>query len=1014
MGDLANRKVFKVFNQEFIVDERYNVTKELGQGAYGIVCAATNNQTGEGVAIKKVTNVFSKKILAKRALREIKLLQHFRGTITCLYDMDIPRPDNFNECYLYEELMECDLAAIIRSGQPLTDAHFQSFIYQILCGLKYIHSANVLHRDLKPGNLLVNADCELKICDFGLARGFSMDPEENAGYMTEYVATRWYRAPEIMLSFQSYTKAIDVWSVGCILAELLGGKPFFKGRDYVDQLNQILHYLGTPNEETLSRIGSPRAQDYVRNLPYMQKMSFQSLFKNANPDALDLLDRMLAFDPSSRISVEEALEHRYLQIWHDASDEPSCPTTFDFQFEVVEEIPEMKKMILDEVSRFRQMVRVQPGAGAGAAQAPQVPIPNNYDRTGYEEPRPQEAFNQGGWNGSDLERDLQGLDGRMRYNKRKRSHKSKKSAEAAAAPAHNGVEKARKKARKAKEVEAVMEEPATAVASAQEDSDEEDVENQTESNKDTAEATASNEADDNDDSQLADLPSGTGSNALDLPSGTTMPTPNPVRFEELNLSERTMSAIKEMGFEKMTEIQQKTIPPLLSGRDVLGAAKTGSGKTLAFLIPAIEMLSQLRFKPRNGTGVIVVSPTRELALQIFGVARELMSNHSQTFGILIGGANRSAEAEKLRKGLNLIIATPGRLLDHLHNTQGFVFKNLRSLIIDEADRILEVGFEDEMRSIIKILPTERQTMLFSATQTTKVEDLARISLKPGPLYINVDYRAEHSTVQGLEQGYVLCDSDTRFRLLFSFLKKRYVVMTIYQKKKVIVFLSSCASVDFYSELLNYIDLPVLGLHGKLKQQARTNRFFEFVNAQSGTLICTDVAARGLDIPEVDWVIQFDPPDDPRDYIHRVGRTARGANGKGRSLMFLLPSEVGFLKLLKENRVPLVEFELPSNKILNIQSQLEALISKNYYLNKSAKDGYRSYLQSYASHSLRSVFDVHKLDLVKVAKSFGFSTPPRIDISLGASLSRDKKVEGRRAYGSQPQQARRPMKQGRRF
>ncbi|CAI6342394.1 unnamed protein product [Periconia digitata] len=440
MSDLAGRKVFKVFNQEFVVDERYNVTKELGQGAYGIVCAATNNQTNEGVAIKKVTNVFSKKILAKRALREIKLLQHFRGTppqriippvrfpslrrraknspqITCLYDMDIPRPENFNECYLYEELMECDLAAIIRSGQPLTDAHFQSFIYQILCGLKFIHSANVLHRDLKPGNLLVNADCELKICDFGLARGFSMDPEENAGYMTEYVATRWYRAPEIMLSFQSYTKAIDVWSVGCILAELLGGKPFFKGRDYVDQLNQILHYLGTPSEETLSRIGSPRAQEYVRNLPYMQKVSFQSLFRQANPDALDLLDRMLAFDPSQRISVEEALEHRYLHIWHDASDEPSCPTTFDFHFEVVEDIGEMKKMILQEVNRFRQSVRVQPGAqGAGQQQQQNqaVPIPNNYDRNGYEEPRPQEPGMQGGWQGNDLERDLQGLDARMR------------------------------------------------------------------------------------------------------------------------------------------------------------------------------------------------------------------------------------------------------------------------------------------------------------------------------------------------------------------------------------------------------------------------------------------------------------------------------------------------------------------------------------------------------------------------------------------------------------------------
>ncbi|KAI9849801.1 MAG: Mitogen-activated protein kinase [Sclerophora amabilis] len=387
MADLQGRKVFKVFNQDFIVDERYNVTKELGQGAYGIVCAATNDQTGEGVAIKKVTNVFSKKILAKRALREIKLLQHFR------------------------ELMECDLAAIIRSGQPLTDAHFQSFVYQILCGLKYIHSANVLHRDLKPGNLLVNADCELKICDFGLARGFSMDPEENAGYMTEYVATRWYRAPEIMLSFQSYTKAIDVWSVGCILAELLGGRPFFKGRDYVDQLNQILHYLGTPNEETLSRIGSPRAQEYVRNLPFMPKKHFQHLFPNANPDALDLLDHMLAFDPSSRISVEEALEHRYLHIWHDASDEPSCPTTFDFGFEVVEDVPEMRKMILDEVQEFRRHVRMQPGHGqsgqlAGGQQAQSsVPIPDHNQQWSQEDPRPQEASNT---NTMGLEQDLQG------------------------------------------------------------------------------------------------------------------------------------------------------------------------------------------------------------------------------------------------------------------------------------------------------------------------------------------------------------------------------------------------------------------------------------------------------------------------------------------------------------------------------------------------------------------------------------------------------------------------------
>ncbi|OIW25692.1 ATP-dependent RNA helicase HAS1 [Coniochaeta ligniaria NRRL 30616] len=471
---------------------------------------------------------------------------------------------------------------------------------------------------------------------------------------------------------------------------------------------------------------------------------------------------------------------------------------------------------------------------------------------------------------------------------------------------------------------------------------------------------------------------------------------NAQAFTDLNLSERTMTAITEMGFTKMTEIQRRGIPPLLAGKDVLGAAKTGSGKTLAFLIPAVEMLHSLRFKPRNGTGVIVVSPTRELALQIFGVARELMKNHSQTYGIVIGGANRRAEAEKLSKGVNLIIATPGRLLDHLQNTP-FVFKNLRSLIIDEADRILEIGFEDEMRQIIKILPKEeRQTMLFSATQTTKVEDLARISLRPGPLYINVDEEKQFSTVEGLEQGYVLCEADKRFLLLFSFLKKM-------QKKKVIVFVSSCNCVKYYSELLNYIDLQVLDLHGKQKQQKRTNTFFEFCNATQGTLICTDVAARGLDIPSVDWIVQFDPPDDPRDYIHRVGRTARGSNTKGRSLMFLQPSEVGFLSHLKAARVPVVEFDFPAKKILNVQSQLEKLIGKNYYLNQSAKEGYRSYLHAYASHSLRSVFDIHQLDLAKVAKSFGFPTPPRIDLTLAAGLSRDKKPQGRRAYGSQPRQ-----------
>jgi ATP-dependent RNA helicase DDX18/HAS1 len=227
-------------------------------------------------------------------------------------------------------------------------------------------------------------------------------------------------------------------------------------------------------------------------------------------------------------------------------------------------------------------------------------------------------------------------------------------------------------------------------------------------------------------------------------------------------------------------------------------------------------------------------------------------------------------------------------------------------------------------------PDNRQTMLFSATQTTKVQDLARISLRPGPLHVDVDKEEATSTVSTLSQGYVVCPSDRRFLLLYTFLKKN-------KTKKIIVFFSSCNSVKYHGELLSYIDVPVMDLHvclylfipvsllttsqqGKQKQQKRTNTFFEFINAKSGILLCTDVAARGLDIPRVDWIIQFDPPDDPRDYIHRVGRTAR-AGQVGKSLLFLLKSELGFLRYLKEAKVPLNEFCFPADRIANVQSQV---------------------------------------------------------------------------------------------
>ncbi|XP_023411832.2 ATP-dependent RNA helicase DDX18 isoform X2 [Loxodonta africana] len=451
-----------------------------------------------------------------------------------------------------------------------------------------------------------------------------------------------------------------------------------------------------------------------------------------------------------------------------------------------------------------------------------------------------------------------------------------------------------------------------------------------------------------------------GSEVPSLPLGLTGAFEDSSFTSLTNLvNENTLKAIKEMGFTNMTEIQHKSIRPLLEGRDLLAAAKTGSGKTLAFLIPAVELIVKLKFMPRNGTGVLILSPTRELAMQTFGVLKELMTYHVHTYGLIMGGSNRSAEAQKLANGINIIVATPGRLLDHMQNTPGFMYKNLQCLVIDEADRILDVGFEEELKQIIKLLPVRRQTMLFSATQTRKVEDLARISLKKEPLYVGVDDDKAHATVDGLEQ-----------------------------------------SVKYHYELLNYIDLPVLAIHGRQKQNKRTTTFFQFCNADSGILLCTDVAARGLDIPEVDWIVQYDPPDDPKEYIHRVGRTARGLNGRGHALLILRPEELGFLRYLKQSKVPLSEFEFSWSKISDIQSQLEQLIEKNYFLHKSAQEAYKSYIRAYDSHSLKQIFNVNNLNLPEVALSFGFKVPPFVDLNVNSNDGKQKKRGGGGGFGYQ--------------
>ncbi|KAF7254866.1 hypothetical protein EG68_08826 [Paragonimus skrjabini miyazakii] len=433
-------------------------------------------------------------------------------------------------------------------------------------------------------------------------------------------------------------------------------------------------------------------------------------------------------------------------------------------------------------------------------------------------------------------------------------------------------------------------------------------------------------------------------------------------FSELPISDTIKKAIASMGFTKMTEIQEKCLPHLLEHRDVMACAKTGSGKTLAFIIPVVELMLQLGLQPRNGTGAIIISPTRELSLQTYSVLREVAQFTSLRIGLIMGGSNRQSEAQNLEKGVTILVATPGRLLDHLTNTKNFLRHNLKALVIDEADRLLDIGFEVEMRHIIRLLPSVRQTMLFSATLNEKTRHLAKDALKTDCVMIGLK-REGDATVEGLEQGYIM------------------------------VFMSSCMEVKFYYELLNFVDTPVMAIHGRQKQAKRTSTFLNFIKAESAVLLCTDVGARGLDIPKVDWILQYDPPDDAKEYIHRVGRTAR-AGSDGNALLVLRPHELEFLAVLRQSRVKVVEYEMAQSKLADVQPALEKLVSTNYFLALSAQEAFKGIVRAYASSSL-PCFNVDQLDLAALAKTCGLQVVPKVDLMVKPKKSKD--IPGKKRY-----------------
>ncbi|KAM4681799.1 putative ATP-dependent RNA helicase DDX10 [Amazona ochrocephala] len=442
------------------------------------------------------------------------------------------------------------------------------------------------------------------------------------------------------------------------------------------------------------------------------------------------------------------------------------------------------------------------------------------------------------------------------------------------------------------------------------------------------------------------------------------------RFSDFPLSKKTLKGLQEAQYRMVTEIQRQTIGLALQGKDVLGAAKTGSGKTLAFIVPALELLYRHQWTSADGLGVLIISPTRELAYQTFKVLRKVGKNHEFSAGLIIGGKDLKEESERIHH-INMLICTPGRLLQHMDETSYFYASDLQMLILDEADRILDMGFADTMNAIIENLPKKRQTLLFSATQTKSVKDLARLSLKD-PEYVWVHEKAKFSTPATLDQNYVVCELQQKVNMLYSFLRSHL-------KKKSIVFFASCKEVQYLFRVFCKLQpgLPVLALHGKQQQMKRMEVYTCFIRKKAAVLFATDIAARGLDFPAVNWVIQFDCPEDANTYIHRVGRTARYKEG-GEALLVLLPSEEkGMVEQLAQKKVPVSEIKINPDKLSDIQKRMQAFLAQDQELKERAQRCFVSYLRSVYLMKNKEVFDVFKLPLAEYALSLGLAMAPRV-------------------------------------
>ncbi|CAM8961471.1 unnamed protein product [Rhodiola kirilowii] len=469
------------------------------------------------------------------------------------------------------------------------------------------------------------------------------------------------------------------------------------------------------------------------------------------------------------------------------------------------------------------------------------------------------------------------------------------------------------------------------------------------------------------------------------------------RFSELSppLSEPVLAALTQGGFDFCTPVQAATIPLLCGYKDVAVDAATGSGKTLAFVIPMVEILrrNSSPAKPLQVMGIII-SPTRELSTQIYNVAQPFVATLGNIKSVLlVGGGEVKSDLQKVEEeGANILIGTPGRLFDIMDRVDNFDFKNFEVLILDEADRLLDMGFQKQVTSIISRLPKLRRTGLFSATQTEAVEELSKAGLR-NPVRVEVKAEAKPSndpssqqalsskTPSSLNIEYVECEACKKPSQLVDLIIKN-------KSRKLIVYFMTCASVDYWGLVLPSISvlkgIPLISLHGKMKQMQRAKALESFTSLSSGVLLCTDVAARGLDIPGVDCIVQYDPPQNPNDFIHRVGRTARMGK-QGSAIFYLLPKEEAYVEFLRIRRIPLQQKKC-SDDAYDITPEIRLAAKKDRDVMEKGLRAFVSYFRAYKEHHCSYIFRWKELEVGKLAMGYGLLQIPAIPEVKHNSLS----------------------------